>query len=103
MKRRLGVPAKRPLADFLPTVTLKAKDLAAEITTFNTKRNNLRGVEPVAREHEQNNSKVRAVLRDRGIVPETLKPEEDIKKLERRIKKQQKLPKSSRKSELDAG
>ncbi len=90
MKRRLGVPANRPLADFLPTVTLKAKDLAAEITTFNTKRNNLRGVEPVAQEHEQNNTKVRSVLTQRGITPETLKPEEDIKKLERRIKKERK-------------
>lgn len=98
MKRRLGVPAKRPLADFLPTVTLKAKDLAAEITTFNTKRNNLRGVEPVAREHEQNNSKVRSVLRDRGITPETLKPEEDIKKLERRIKAEQKRLSADKKS-----
>lgn len=103
MKRRLGVPAKRPLADFLPTVTLKAKDLAAEITTFNTKRNNLHGIEPVAREHEQNNSKVREVLRERGITPETLKPEEDIKKLERRIKKQQKLPGSSDAPGVTAG
>jgi len=98
MKRRLGVPTNRPLADFLPTVTLKAKDLAAEITTFNTKRNNLRGVEPVAQEHEQNNTKVRSVLRDRGITPETLKPEEDIKKLERRINHEDKqLPQPAEK------
>ena len=69
-------------------------------TPFNTRRNDLRGVETVAREHEQNNSKVRAVLRDRGITPETLKPEEDIKKLERRMKKRQILPKPSPKSKL---
>lgn len=87
MKKKLGIPDKRPLADFLPTVTIKAKDLAAEITTFNTKKNNLKGKLPISSEHKQNNQQVRNVLLKRDIYPEKLPAEEDIKKLEKRVKK----------------
>jgi len=86
MKRKLGVPEKRPLADFLPTITIKAKDLAAEITSFNTKKNNLRGEPTITGEHIKNNREVRDLLGKSGIRPEALPPEEDIKKLQRRLK-----------------
>ena len=86
MKRKLGVPEKRPLADFLPTITIKAKDLAAEITSFNTKKNNLRGELIITNEHIKNNRDVRNLLGKSGIRPEALPPEEDIKKLQRRLK-----------------
>jgi DNA-damage-inducible protein D len=86
MKKKLGVPEKRPLADFLPTITIKAKDLAAEITGFNTKKNNLRGEPAITGEHIKNNKDVRDLLGKSGIRPEALPPEEDIKKLQRRFK-----------------
>lgn len=85
MKKKLAVPASRPLADFLPTITIKAKDLAAEITGFNAKRNNLRGEQNITSEHVKNNKDVRDLLGKSGIKPEALPPEEDIKKLERRL------------------
>ena len=85
MKKKLGVPEKRPLADFLPTITIKAKDLAAEITSFNTKKNNLRGEQAITGEHVKNNKDVRDLLGKSGIKPEALPPEEDIKKLQRRF------------------
>ena len=88
MKKQLGVPDGRPLADFLPTITIKAKDLATEMTNFNVKKNDLRGENAIAGEHVQNNLDVRGVLTQRDIRPEELPPEEDIKKLERRIKSQ---------------
>jgi len=90
MKKRLGVPDGRPLADFLPTVTIKAKDLATEMTNFNAQKNDLQGEGAITDEHIQNNTEVRGVLTSRGIYPETLPPEEDIKKLERRVKSQYK-------------
>ena len=86
MKQKLGMPKNRPLADFLPTITIKAKDLAAEITSFNTKKNNLRGEQLITGEHVKNNKDVRDLLGKSGIKPEALPPEEDIKKLERRLK-----------------
>lgn len=86
MKKKLGVPEKRPLADFLPTITIKAKDLAAEITSFNTKKSDLRGEPAITSEHIKNNRDVRDLLRKSDIKPETLPPEEDIKKLQRRLK-----------------
>ena len=86
MKRKLGVAENRPLADFLPTITITAKQLAAEITNFNVKQNNLKGENTITREHVKNNSDVRDLLGKSGIRPEQLPPEEDIKKLERRIK-----------------
>jgi DNA-damage-inducible protein D len=98
MKKKLGVPENRPLADFLPTITIKAKDLAAEITNFNTKKNNLRGEQQIDSEHAKNNSDVRQVLGKSGIKPEELPPEEDIKKLERRVKSANKsLPRDVKK------
>ena len=90
MKRKLGIPDKRPLADFLPTITIKAKDLATEITNFNVKKSNLQGELPITQEHVKNNKDVRELLAKSGIKPEALPPEEDIKKLERRVKTDQK-------------
>lgn len=86
MKNRLGVPNNRPLADFLPTVTIAAKNLATEITNHNVRQNDLFGETAITDEHVQNNSSVRNMLVDRGIKPEELPPEEDLKILERRIK-----------------
>ncbi len=86
MKKKLGVAEKRPLADFLPTITIKAKDLAAEITSFNTKKNDLRGEPAITGEHVKNNRDVRDLLGKSGIRPEVLPLEEDIKKLQRRLK-----------------
>lgn len=86
MKRKLDIPLTRPLADFLPTITIKAKDLAAEITNFNVKKNDLNGESKIKVEHERNNKDVRAVLGKSGIKPENLPPEEDIKRLERKVK-----------------
>jgi DNA-damage-inducible protein D len=86
MKKKLGVPNKKPLADFLPTITIKAKDLATEITNHNVKQNDLRGETPITNEHVQNNKSVRGILAERGIKPEELPPAEDLKKLERRAK-----------------
>ena len=86
MKKKLGIPQKRPLADFLPTITIKAKDLVAEITGFNTKKKNLHGEQVITGEHIKNNRDVRDLLGKSGIKPENLPPEEDIKKLGRRIK-----------------
>jgi len=90
MKDKLGMPANRPLADFLPTVTIAAKNLAAEITNHNVGQNDLRGENAISSEHVQNNSSVRNMLGERGIKPENLPPEEDLKKLERRVKSAEK-------------
>jgi DNA-damage-inducible protein D len=90
MKRKLSVPEKRALADFLPTITIKAKDFAAEITNFNVKKSNMRGEPPIIKEHVKNNKDVRSVLAKSGIKPENLPPQEDIKKLEQRVRKEHK-------------
>ncbi len=90
MKRRLGVTGNRALADFLPTVTLKAKEFAAAITDFNVKKSNMRGIHQIGNEHEKNNRDVRNVLIKSEIRPEELPAEEDIKKLERRVKSEDK-------------
>lgn len=96
MKKRLGISDNRPLADFLPTITIKAKDFATEITIFNTKEKGLSSERSISAEHITNNRSVRKILLDREIVPENLPPEEDIKKLERRVKSEEKkLGKSS--------
>lgn len=86
MKDRLGVPQSRPLADFLPTITIKAKDFAAEITIFNVKDKDIHAGDNIAWEHIINNQSVRKLLLERGIRPEHLPAEEDVKKLERRVK-----------------
>ncbi len=85
MKKRLGVPDSRPLADFLPTITIKAKDFANEITNFNIKKDGLRSEPEIAKEHVKNNTDVRKLLVNRDIRPETLPAAEDIKKVERRL------------------
>ena len=90
MKDKLGVPQSRSLADFLPTITIKAKDFAAEITNFNVKRDDLKGEERITHEHVKSNEGVRKVLLDRGIKPEALPPEEDVKKLKRRVESEDK-------------
>ncbi len=86
MKHKLGIPENRPLADFLPTITIKAKDLATEITNFNVKKDDLKGEGKITSEHIKNNEDVRELLGKSGIKPEELPAEEDIKKLERRVK-----------------
>lgn len=90
MKAKLGVTGSKPLADFLPTITITAKNLATEITNHNVKQNNLHGEESITGEHIQNNKSVRGLLMDRGIKPEELPPAEDLKKLERKVKSDEK-------------
>jgi len=85
MKRKLGIAENRPLADFLPTITITAKQLATEITNFNVKKNDLKGETKITSEHVKNNSDVRTLLGKSGIKPEQLPPEEDIQKLKRRL------------------
>ena len=102
MKNRLGVKANRPLADFLPTLTIAAKNLATEMTNYNVENKDLHGELPITREHIQNNQSVRDMLGNRGIKPEELPPAEDIKKLQRKVARDerkieqasQKLPKN---------
>ena len=91
MKRKLGIAESRPLADFLPTITISAKQLATEITNFNVNKNNLHGENKITNEHIKNNTDIRTLLGKSGIKPEKLPPEEDIKKLERRIKNADKV------------
>jgi DNA-damage-inducible protein D family protein len=85
MKRKLGVPANRPVADFLPTISIKAKDFAAEMTHVNVQQKALYGESEISREHVDNNAAVRQMMIGRGIVPEDLPPAEDVKKVERRL------------------
>ncbi len=85
MKRRLGIKSTRPLADFLPTLTIAAKNLATEMTNYNVEQKDLQGEAPITREHIQNNQSVRQMLGQRGIRPEELPAAEDIKKVERRV------------------
>jgi len=87
MKERLAVPDGRPLADFLPTVTIKGKDFANEMTVHNTKVRDLDTEGAITKEHVDNNAGVRKVMATRGIVPERLPPAEDVKKVERRLAK----------------
>lgn len=89
MKRRYGIKYG-PLADRLPPVTIAAKGLATEMTNLNIEENNLQGEEPITQEHVQNNQSVRSMLQERGITPEELPPDEDIKKVERRVKADEK-------------
>ena len=90
MKTKLGIPQNRPLADFLPTITIKAKDFATEISVFNTKEKSLANERQISAEHIANNRSVRKILLERGIQPEELPAEEDIKKLERRVSSEEK-------------
>ena len=88
MKQKLKIPKNRPLADFLPTITITAKNLATEITNFNVKQNSLDGEERITGEHVKNNSEVRGLLAKNKIVPEELSPEQDLKKLKNKLKKE---------------
>lgn len=98
MKAQWKVPDNRPLADFAPTIILKAKDFATEITIFNTRQNQLDTEPAISKEHVTNNQAVRDTLLQRGIRPESLSPAEDVKKVERRLasedKKSTKNPES---------
>lgn len=86
IKKKLGVPNGRSLADFLPTITIKAKDFATEITNFNVKKDDLVGEIRITDEHVKNNTEVRSLLVKSDIMPEELPPAEDAKKLERKVK-----------------
>lgn len=90
LKRKLGAPDSRPLADFLPTIGIKAKDFAAEMTSVNAEQKNLHGQTAIEKEHVDNNVAVRNMLLSRGIVPEQLPAGEDVKKVERRLKSEEK-------------
>ena len=90
MKDKLGVPPGRPLADFLPTITVKAKDFATELTNTQVQQQDLATEAAVTRQHVRNNRDVRTLLTDRSIVPEGLPAAEDIKKVARRLKSDEK-------------
>jgi len=85
MKKKLGVPDNKPLADFLPTLTIKAKEFATELTSHNVIKKDLHGEHPIAKEHVDNNLAVRNMLEERGVKPETLPPAEDVTKVRRRL------------------
>ena len=95
LKRRLGAPDNRAVADFLPTISIKAKDFAAEMTSVNVQQKDLHGMTLIEREHVDNNKAVRDMLLSRGIIPEQLPAGEDVKKVERRLASDEKkvLPK----------
>ena len=85
MKRKLGLPANRPLADFLPTLTIKAKDFATELTSHNVTEKDLKGESQITQEHIENNRAVRKMLIERDVKPENLPPSEDVKKVQRKL------------------
>ena len=102
MKRKLKIAPNRPMADFLPTVTIAAKNFATEITNFNVQKDNLYGEPKITGEHVRNNQRVRKILLEDDIVPEKLPPEDDIKKLERRVKREEaKLADVSKKKRIN--
>lgn len=97
MKKKLGVPATRPLADFLPTLTIKAKDFATELTSHNVTEKDLKGEQQISKEHIDNNLAVRKMLKERGVMPEQLPAAEDIKKVQRKLTTdEKKIPKQNR-------
>ncbi len=85
MKKKLAIPAGRPLADFLPTLTIKAKDFATELTSHNVLEKDLSGEGQISNEHIENNQAVRRMLIERGVKPEALPPAEDVKKVQRKL------------------
>jgi DNA-damage-inducible protein D len=85
LKKKMGIPESRPVADFLPTISIKAKDLAAEMTGFNVQTKDLKGQNPIEKEHVDNSFAVRDMLLKRGIQPENLAPATDIKKVQRKL------------------
>jgi DNA-damage-inducible protein D len=90
LKRKMGVPESRAVADFLPTISIKAKDLAAEMTGLNVQGKDLKGQRKIEKEHIDNNLAVREMLTKRGIVPEKLPAAEDVKKLQRKLESDEK-------------
>jgi DNA-damage-inducible protein D len=90
MKARLGIPENRPLADFLPTITIKAKDFANELTNVNIRKADLNTESAITSEHIKNNKDVRGLLLKSGIKPENLPAEQDLKKVERKVKSENK-------------
>ena len=90
LKKKMGMPENRPVADFLPTISIKAKDLAAEMTGLNVQSKNLKGQSPIEKEHVDNNLAVRRMLTQRGIIPENLPPGEDVKKVQRKLNSEDK-------------
>lgn len=98
MKEKLGVPTNRPLADFLPTLLIKAKDFATELTSHNVVDKDLSGDQAITQEHIDNNQEVRNILLKRGVKPENLPPAEDVKKVQRRMNRtEQKILKDLKK------
>ncbi|MBK8925326.1 MAG: DNA damage-inducible protein D [Crocinitomicaceae bacterium] len=85
LKKKMGVPDNRPVADFLPTIGIKAKNLAAEMTSLNVQSKDLKSHIPIEKEHIDNSKAVREMLTKRGIIPENLRPAEDVKKLQRKL------------------
>ena len=90
MKQKLLVPINRPLADFLPTLTIKAKDFATELTSHNVVEKDLKGQENISEEHVENNLAVRKILQERGVQPEQLPPSEDVVKIKRKLQGEEK-------------
>jgi len=90
MKERWGIKETKPLADFMPTILLKAKDFASEITIYNAREKQMQNEREISNEHITNNEAVRQTLLSRGIVPENILPQEDIKKVERKLNTQNK-------------
>ena len=90
LKRKLAVPDNRPVADFLPTISIKAKDLPAEMTGLNVQSKDLKGQGSIEHEHVENNSAVRKMLIERGIIPENLPPAEDVKEVQRKLHSEEK-------------
>lgn len=90
MKKKLMIPETRPLADFLPTLTIKAKDFATELTSHNVIEKDLKGETQISNEHVENNLAVRKMLDDRGVKPEQLPASEDLSKVKRRIEGEEK-------------
>lgn len=90
MKRKLGIPEGKPLADFLPTLTIKAKDFATELTSHNVIEKDLLGTQKICQEHIDNNKAIRRMLDERGVKPELLPPGEDVKKVQRRLESDEK-------------
>jgi len=90
MKKKLVIPESRPLADFLPTLTIKAKDFATELTSHNVIEKDLSGENAISNEHVENNRAVRKILLERGVKPESLPPEEDVRKVQRKLESDEK-------------
>lgn len=101
MKRKMQVPGNRPLADFLPTLTIKAKDFATELTSHNVTEKDIKGEKSISKEHIDNNLAVRKMLHERGVKPEALPPAEDVKKLQRKLEREEKkILKESKKQKV---